>query len=165
MVRRWATLRRAVQNSAEVATSTQSVRIASETSSPPPTRLDPLFVALRQLSKKYLALPLWMTSYRVPAATRTAITMTYACMTAGSMDAESSAKGLWVSMDLVLRVAVVRREDFRGIADYVQSGAELPPRIPYAAITSAAGRRFRFAGQAGNIRPTTPAPRGLAPWK
>ena len=52
MVRRWAILRRAVQNSAEVATSTQSVRIASETSSPPPTRLDPLFVALRQLSEE-----------------------------------------------------------------------------------------------------------------
>jgi len=39
--------------------------------------------------------------------------MTYVVMTAGGMDAESSAKGLLVNMDFVLWVAVVRREGFR----------------------------------------------------
>ena len=76
MVRRWAILRRAVQNSADVSTSTNSVRIARDTISPPPTCFEPLFFDWRQLSKKYLALPLWMTSNRVPATTRIAITTT-----------------------------------------------------------------------------------------
>ena len=56
IVRRWAILRRAVQNSADVSTSTHRVRTARDTISPPPTCFDPVLFELRQLAKKYLAL-------------------------------------------------------------------------------------------------------------
>ena len=58
MVRRWQILRRTVQNSAEVNTSTQSVRTARDAMADPPIRFEPLLLALRQSLKKNRALPL-----------------------------------------------------------------------------------------------------------
>src|SRR3990172_7097027 len=94
MVSRWAIRRRALQNSADVRTSTRPVWMASDANSPPPTCRDPLFFDFRQLSKKYLALPLCTMSYSVPITTRMIMMTTNVCMTAGDMDAESSANGL-----------------------------------------------------------------------
>ena len=71
MVSRWASRRRALQNSPDARTSTRPVWMASDTHSPPPICFDPLLFDFRQLSKKYLALPLCTMSNNVPAATRT----------------------------------------------------------------------------------------------
>src|SRR5215831_11003775 len=98
IVRRWATLRRMLQNSPEAMTSTTAVWTAMASISPPPTCCFALFVELRQLLKKYVALFLCMMSKSVPAATKKAITTTYACMTLGGTDAESSANGLLMNM-------------------------------------------------------------------
>src|SRR5262245_26740244 len=97
MVSRWATRRRALQNSPDASTSTRAVWTAIDASSPPPTCLDPLLLDLRQWSKKYLALPLWTMSNSVPAATNAIMMTTYVCMSAGDTDAESSANGLIVN--------------------------------------------------------------------
>src|SRR5512143_2514498 len=98
MVRRWASRRRGLQNSPEVRTSTRPVRTASDTISPPPIVFDPLLFEFRQLAKKYVALPLCATSNNVPATTRKIMVATYACITAGGMDAESSANGFTVNI-------------------------------------------------------------------
>ncbi len=76
MPRRWAARRRAVQNSDEVSTSDSAVCTASEAISPPASCREPLEADLRQFSKKYRALPLWYTSYSVPATTRITIRIT-----------------------------------------------------------------------------------------
>ena len=102
MVKRWAILRRALQNSPDISPSTTTVRIARDTASPPPTCRAPLFFALRQLLKKYLALFLCKMSKSVPPATRIIMITTYTCMTVGGMSAESSAKGLLVNIKLPL---------------------------------------------------------------
>ena len=72
MVSRCAIRRRALQNSPDASTSTTAVWMAIDSNSPPPTCCALLF-DLRQLSKKYLALPLCTMSNSVPAATRTII--------------------------------------------------------------------------------------------
>src|SRR5688572_10803725 len=102
MVSRCATRRRALQNSPEASTSTTAVWTAIDTSSPPPSRREALPFDLRQLSKKYFALPLCTTSNSVPAATRTSMTMTKACMAPGGMDAESPANGLTANIETLL---------------------------------------------------------------
>ena len=91
IIRRWEILRRTVQNSAEVSTSTKKVRIASDAICAPPTCFGPLVLALRQSSKKNRALFLWRTSKSVPATTRTIISTTYPVVSAEGMEADSSA--------------------------------------------------------------------------
>jgi hypothetical protein len=73
MVSRWATRRRALQNSPDASTSITAVLTAMDASSPPSSCLPLVF---RQLSKKYRALPLCTTSNSVPAATSTAMSTT-----------------------------------------------------------------------------------------
>jgi hypothetical protein len=68
------------------------------TISPPPTCCFALFVELRQLLKKYVALCLCMMSKSVPPTTNKAITTMYVCMTVGDTDAESLANGLLMNM-------------------------------------------------------------------
>ena len=64
------TRRLALQNSADIATSTAAVWIAIPTSRPPPTGCVPRSLDFLQFSKKYRALFLWMTSNSVPPTTR-----------------------------------------------------------------------------------------------
>ena len=71
MVSRWATRRRALQNSPDARTSTTAVWTAIDANSPPLSSLRALAFERRQLSKKYRALPLCTMSSSVPAATRT----------------------------------------------------------------------------------------------
>src|SRR5687768_2075081 len=91
IVSRWATRRRALQNSPDARTSTTAAWTAIEASSPLRNFLESLL--LRQFWKKYFALPLCTMSKSVPAATSTIMRTTYACITAGGMDAESAANG------------------------------------------------------------------------
>src|SRR3974390_3106976 len=81
-------------------TSTTAVCTAMDIISPPPTCCFAFFLEFRQLSKKYLALLLWTMSTIVPTTTKRAITTTYVCMAAGGTDAESSANGLLVNMEI-----------------------------------------------------------------
>src|ERR1700680_4358818 len=98
IVRRWAILRRMLQNSPEVTTSTTAVWTAMDTISPPPICCFAFFLEFRQLLTKYLALFLCTMSKSVPPATKRAMTTTYVCMTVGGTDAESSANGLLVNI-------------------------------------------------------------------
>src|SRR5262245_17989101 len=110
-----------LQNSPEAMTSTTAVWTAMASISPPPTCCFALSVELRQLLKKYVALFLCMMSKSVPATTKKAITTTYACMTLGGTEAESSANGLLMTM--------------------VDACLEGPPRVRQA-LSSCATRRF-----------------------
>src|SRR3954451_7543387 len=79
-------------------TSTTAVCTARPAMCAPPTCRFALLLELRQFSKKYLALFLWMTSRSVPPRTRRAIMTTYVFMAPGGTDAESSPNGLLMSM-------------------------------------------------------------------
>src|SRR5579863_6152510 len=87
-----------LQNSPEAMTSTAAVCIATDTILTLPTCRLALFLAFRQLSKKYLALLLWTTSKSVPLTTSKTMTTTYACMMMGGIDAESSENGLLLNI-------------------------------------------------------------------
>src|SRR3970282_1931622 len=58
MVSRWATRRRALQNSPDARKSTRPVLMAIDANSPPPIAFDPLVFDFRQIIKKILRAPL-----------------------------------------------------------------------------------------------------------
>src|SRR5262245_61070645 len=105
---RWAILRRALQNSPDVRTSTTAVWTASEAISPRPTCRTALFFALRQWSKKYLALFLCTMSTSVPPTTSAIMIMTYACMMVGLMEPDSAANGLLATIVVISDTAQVQ---------------------------------------------------------
>ena len=89
--------RRGLQNSPEARTSTTTVLTAIEATSTGA----PLPRVLRQLAKKYVALPLWTTSRSVPAMTARIISPTNHCMKPAGRLPETAAKALLVNIKVL----------------------------------------------------------------